>query len=150
MRRRTPKIVLPVTQRYSNGWGVQWRRGNAHRDTYEVVYRGHYEGGVVVTGEGWKWFRPSRRTWRMRVDFSDTIFATWEEAVTDLARRLRRSKRGREMFDGVQLPAQWSGSVFTRGGGVGGGRTPWAPRPIHPDFETYFASREPAGGTSDD
>ncbi len=130
MRRKSSRIVLPVSQRGSQGWAVQWRRGNAHRDTYELVYRGQREGGVVVTGEGWKWYRTEFRGLRFFRGFSAETFPTWEEAVTALARRFRRTARGR----GAAMPTEWITLVRPR---------PWTPRPIHPDFATYFAaSRE--------
>ncbi len=134
MRRKVKLGPLPVTQRASRRWAVQWRRGNAYRDTYEVLYRGHFEGGVAVTGEGWKWFRPTRG-WRIHFEYSDKTFATWEEAVADLAGRFRRTRRGREIGD-VQVPDAWINTVLPR--------SPWTPRPIHPDFETYFAARQEA------
>ncbi len=133
VRRRRTSIVLPTTQLGSQGWGVQWRRGNAYRDTYEVIHRGHLEGGVVVTGEGWKWYAPNRRGHRYAIRYSTETFPTWQEAVTALAKRFRRTDRGRS--EGAKLPAEWINVTRPR-------RNPWTPRPIHDDFATYFAQKE--------
>ncbi len=133
---RYKKFVLPETQRASAGWAVQWRRGNENRDTYELVYKGHYEGGVVVTGEGWKWYRHEHRGLRTYNRFSDETFPTWEAAVAAFVRAFRRTTRGR----GARIPArdstEWINIARRRPNG------PWTPRPIHPDFDTFFATRE--------
>ncbi len=130
MRRRKTRIVLPVTQQGSRGWGVQWRRGNAHRDTYELVYRGQYVGGVVVTGEGWKWYRTEMRGLRFGHRYSGETFPTWQDAVTAFAKRYRRTDRGR----GANLPDTWVNLALPR--------QPWIPRPIHSDFTSYFSVKE--------
>lgn len=134
MRRK--KLVLPETQRASAGWALQWRRGNEHRDTYEVTYEAQYEGGLVVTGEGWKWYRNEMRGLRMGSLFSGETFPTWEAAMTAFVRAFRRTRRGRRATIPATDSTEWINVSPRRPNG------PWTPRPIHPDFDTFFASRE--------
>jgi hypothetical protein len=112
---------------------VQWRRGNDHRDRYEIVYRQQYVAVAVVTRAGWKWAEPnpkivSHRALSARYVWSPKAFPTWQEAVAAYARRYRTRQARRGYAEPVRLPENWIAMRRDR-------RVPWVPRPVHDDFE---------------
>lgn len=137
MVRRKKLGDLPASQWASWGWAVQWRRGNDHRDRYELVYKGQYEALIVVTRAGWKWAETNPRLSVLRalnapMVWSPREFETWQDAVADYASRYRKRARRRCGLE-VGLPQEWI--AVRRDGRIH--RTPWVPRPVHDDFTAY-------------
>jgi hypothetical protein len=137
VKARRAKIVLPERQWASWGWAVEWRRGNDHRDRYELTYKHQYEALIVVTRAGWKWAEYNPRLSVLRqlrnpLVWSPVVFETWQGAVADYAVRYRKRWRRRSGIE-VTLPQDWL--AVRRDGRIH--RTPWVPRPVHDDFTLY-------------
>lgn len=137
--RRTKIGPPPTSQWWSRGWAVQWRRGNDHRDRYELVYQQQHLAWIYVTRAGWKWAEPNPRLASYRAlaappVWSSDVYPTWQDAVTAYARHYRKRCQ-RRIGQIPAVPQTWL-PMRREGRQV---LTPWTPRPVHDTFDQLEA-----------